>query len=166
MKRDARIIIVSLFLSVCVLLLAYSTVPAKEYEALEGLKSAKAVFDVRMGNPKGAALHIKLIHQTYKVLVAEKKNPVFAVVFIGPSVKLISKNREGFTAEDQKILDEIAGTITQMSKDGIRLEICIFAAQVLGVDPTSILPEIKAVANGWVSVIGYQAHRFSLVPVY
>lgn len=166
MKSDARTIIVSLFLSVCVLFVTASTVSAKEYEALEGLKSAKAVFDVRIGDPKGAALHIKLIHQTYKVLVVEKKNPVFSVVFIGPSVKLISKNREGFTAEDQKILDEIAGTITQMSKDGISFEICLFAAQVLGVDPASILPEIKPVGNGWVSVIGYQAHGFSLVPVY
>lgn len=156
----------SLFLSVCVLFVTASGVPAKEYEALEGLKSAKAVFDVRIGTPKAAALHIKLIHQTYKDLVAEKKNPVFAVVFIGPSVKLISKNREGFTVEDQEILDEIAGTITQMSKVGIRLEICLFAARVLGVDPASILPEIKAVANGWISVIGYQAQRFSLVPVY
>jgi intracellular sulfur oxidation DsrE/DsrF family protein len=166
MKRSARTIIVSLFLSVCVLFVTASGVPAKEYEALEGLKSAKAVFDVRIGNPKAAALHIKLIHQTYKDLVAEKKNPVVAVVFIGPSVKLISKNREGFTAEDQKILDEIAGTITRMSKDGVKLEICLVAARVFGVDPASILPEIKPVANGWVSVIGYQAHGFSLVPVY
>lgn len=139
---------------------------AEEYEALKGLKSAKAVFDVRVGNPKGAALLIGLIHQTYKDLVAKKKNPVFVLVFIGPSVKLISKNRGGFTAEDQKILDEIAGTISQMSKDGIKLEICLFAAKVFGVDSASILPEIKAVENGWVSVIGYQAHRFSLVPVY
>lgn len=166
MKRDARTIIISLFLSVCVLFVTASMASAEEYEALKGLKSAKAVFDVRVGNPKGAALLIGLIHLTYKDLVAKKKNPVFVLVFIGPSVKLISKNRGGFTAEDQKILDEIAGTISQMSKDGIKLEICLFAAKVLGVDSASILPEIKAVENGWVSVIGYQAHRFSLVPVY
>lgn len=166
MKRNARTIIIGLFVSVCVLFVTAPMVSAGEYEALKGLKSAKAVFDVRMGNPKGAALHIKLIHQTYKDLVTMKKNPVFVLVFIGPSVKLISKNRGGFTTEDQKILDEIAGTISQMSKDGIKLEMCLVAARVLGVDPASILPEIKAVDNGWISLIGYQANRFSLVPVY
>jgi intracellular sulfur oxidation DsrE/DsrF family protein len=109
---------------------------------------------------------MSLIHQTYKDLAATEKNPVFAVVFIGPSVKLISKNREGFTPEDQKSLDEIAKTISAMSKDGIKLEICLVAAQILNVDPASVLPEIKRVENGWVSVIGYQAQGYSLVPLY
>jgi intracellular sulfur oxidation DsrE/DsrF family protein len=87
-------------------------------------------------------------------------------VFIGPSVKLISKNREGFSPEDQKSLDEIANTISAMSKDGINLEICLVAAKVFNVDPASVLPEIKRVGNGWISMIGYQAQGYSLVPVY
>ena len=53
-----------------------------------------------------------------------------------------------------------------MSKAGIKLEICLIAARVLGVDPASILPEIKKVPNGYISVIGYQAHGYSLVHVY
>jgi intracellular sulfur oxidation DsrE/DsrF family protein len=53
-----------------------------------------------------------------------------------------------------------------MAKDRIKLEICDFASKVFGVDPASILPEIKHVPNGWVSVIGYQARGYSLVPVY
>jgi len=95
-----------------------------------------------------------------------KKNPVFVLVFIGPSVKLISKNREGFSPEDQKSLDEIANTISAMSKDGINLEICLAAAKFFNVDPASVLPEIKRVGNGWISMIGYQAQGYSLVPVY
>jgi intracellular sulfur oxidation DsrE/DsrF family protein len=95
-----------------------------------------------------------------------KKNPVFVVVFIGPSVKLISKNREGFSPEDQKYLDEIANTISAMSKDVINLEICLVAAKVFNVDPASVLPEIRRVGNGWISEIGYQAQGYSLVPVY
>jgi len=166
MKRNKRKVAISLLLSVCMSLVFFSVVFAQEYEALKGLKSAKAIFDVRIGSPKAAALHLQLIQQAYKDLGARKLKPGFAVVFIGPSVKLISKNREGFSAEDQKKLDEIAGTISQMSKAGIKLEICLIAARVLGVDPASILPEIKKVQNGYISVIGYQAHGYSLVPVY
>ena len=159
---------ISLFLSICLLLVAVANGFAEEYEALKGLKSVKAVFDVRAGNPKSAALSLKLIHQTYqdKNITAITKQPAFAVVFIGPSVKLISKNREGFSSEEQKTLDEIAGIISQMSKEGIKLEICLFAAQVFGVDPASVLPEIKRVGNGWISLMGYQAKGYSLVPAY
>ena len=139
---------------------------AQDYEALKGVNSAKAIFDVRIGSPKSAAVHLKLIHQTFKDLAASKKQPVFAVVFLGPSVKLISKNREGFAPEDLKSLDEIAEAITGMSKDGIAFEICLIAARLFNVDPAAVLPEIKRVENGWFSVIGYQAQGYSLVPAY
>ena len=164
MKRKI-ITLLNLFIAIS-LLCAVSTVSAEEYKAMKGIKSAKAVFDERVSNPKSAALHLKVIHQTYKELAAMKKNPVFVVVFIGPSVKLISKNREGFSPEDQKSLDEIANTIPAMSKDGINIEICLVAAKLLNVDPASVLPEIKRVGNGWISMIGYQAQGYSLVPVY
>jgi intracellular sulfur oxidation DsrE/DsrF family protein len=109
-----------------------------------------------------------LIHDTFQdnSLTSMAKKPAFVVVFIGPSVKLVSKNREGFSPEDQKLLDEIAGTVSAMAKSGIRLEICLVAARLMSVDPGSVLPEIKRVGNGWISLIGYQAKGYSLVPAY
>ncbi len=74
--------------------------------------------------------------------------------------------KEGFSPEEQNNLDEIATTISEMSKDGTKLEICLFAAKVFGVDPASVLAGIKHVPNGWVSLIGYEAKGYSLVPVY
>jgi intracellular sulfur oxidation DsrE/DsrF family protein len=168
MKRNPRTNMLILFLSICFFFVGVANVSAEEYEALKGLKSVKAVFDVRISSPKSAALHLKLIHQTFKDknILAITKKPAFVVVFIGPSVKLVSKNRGGFPTEEHKILDEIAGIISQMSKDGIKLEICLVAAQVFGVDPGSVLPEIKHVGNGWISLIGYQAKGYSIVPAY
>jgi len=137
-------------------------------ESLAGLKSVKAIFDVRAANAKSAAIQLKLIHDTYKDqgIRAVSKKPTFVVTFMGPSVKLLSKDRRGFSAEDQTLMDEIAQTVQAMAKDGIKLEICDFASKLFGMDPASILPEIKHVPNGWVSVIGYQARGYSLVPVY
>lgn len=168
MKTESKVMLSSLFVLICLLLVTVANGFGEEYEVLKGLKSVKAVFDVRAGNPKGAALTLKVIHQTYqdKNITAVTKKPRFTVVFIGPSVKLISKNREGFSPEELKILDEIAGTISQMSREGIKFEICLIAAQVFGVDPTSVLPEIKRVGNGWISLIGYQAKGYSLIPAY
>ena len=95
-----------------------------------------------------------------------KKEPAIVIVFMGPSVKLVSKNREGFSPEDHKSLDEIANTVSAMSKDGVKSEICLAAVKYFNVDPASVLPEIKRVGNGWISTAVYQAQGYSLVPVY
>jgi intracellular sulfur oxidation DsrE/DsrF family protein len=168
MKKKPRGIMISLFLSTWLLFIAVGQGFGEDYEALKGLKSVKAVFDVRVANPKSAALNLKLIHDTCKDknIMAVTKKPTFVIVFMGPSVKLISKKKEGFSSEEQKILDEIATTISEMSKDGIKLEICLFAAKLFGVDSASVLPGIKQVPNGWVSLIGYQAKGYSLVAAY
>jgi len=147
------------------LLCVVSTVSGEEYKSMKGIKSAKAVFDERESNPQNAAFHLKGIHQTFKELKAMNYNPIFAVIFIGPSVKLLS-TREGFSPEDRKSLDEISNAISAMSKDGITLEMCLVAAKFFDVDPALVSPEIKGVGNGWISIIGYQAQGYSLVPVY
>ena len=168
MKRESRTIMIGLFFSIGLSFAVVASGSCQEYEALKGLKAVKAVFDVRISNPASAALQLKLIHDTCKDknIMAVTKNPSAVVIFIGPSVKLISKKREGFSSEEQKQLDEIARTVAEMSKDGIKIEICLFAAKVFGVDPASVLPGIKHVPNGWVSLIGYEAHGYSLVPAY
>ena len=163
MRNKSKAIIL---FAVCLFGASLSAASAQEIEALKGVKSAKAVFDFRIDNLPSAALHLKLIHETFKDLAAAKKNPEFKVVFIGPSVKLISKNRAGFAPEDHKALDEIAEAVSALSKDGMKLEICLVAASVFKVDPASVLPEIKGVENGWFSIIGYQAQGYSLVPNY
>ena len=167
MARRVRIIVSIVVASVFMLAVVGSAFAAT-YESLAGLKSVKAIFDVRAANAKSAAMQLKLIHETYKDqgIRAVSKKPSFVVAFMGPSVKLISKDKQGFSAEDQKSMDEIAQTVQAMAKDGIKLEVCDFASKVFGVDPASILPEIKHVPNGWISLIGYQARGYSIVPVY
>ena len=160
------------FLMICILVFtsagfARDAIQTQE-STLKGLKSVKAVFDFRAGSPKSATVFLGLIHQTFKGkdIAAVTKKPEFVVVFIGPSVKLISKSREGVPPEDHKMLDAIAGRVSEMAKDGIKFEICLFAARMFKVDPATVLPEIKHEENGVVSLIGYQGKDFALVPLY
>jgi intracellular sulfur oxidation DsrE/DsrF family protein len=164
MKRKG-ITLLNLFLAI-LLIGSVSTASGEEYEGIKSVKTAKIIFDERESSPNTAILHLKLVHQTYKDLGAMKKKPAFVVVFMGPSVKLVSKKKEGFSPDDHKTLDEIANTLSAMSKDGIKLEICLVAVKVFNVDPASVLPEIKRVGNGWISMAVYQAQGYSLVPVY
>jgi hypothetical protein len=82
MKSKSRRIIVSLFLSTCLTLIVVAQGFGEEYEALKGLKSIKAVFDVRISNPKSAALNLKVIYDTYKdeSIMAVTKKPAFVVI--------------------------------------------------------------------------------------
>lgn len=166
MKKSVNITILSI-LAVCLLVVTAGNVFSEEYRTLKGMKSVKAVFDFERGNPQGAVRGLQVIRQTYKDknIRSITKKPDIVVIFIGPSVKLTSKKKEGFSAEDQKSLDEFASTISEMSKEGIKFEICLIAVQAFGVEPSSILPEIKQVGNGWISLIGLQAKGYAIIPV-
>lgn len=168
MKRTPVSRTIGLLFSLCLLWVVAVPALAGDYEGLKGLQSFKAVFDLRNNNPATTAMYLNLIHQTYrdKDVLAVSQKPSFTIVFIGPPVKFVSKSMEGFSPEEQKVLAEIATLVSAMSKDGIKLEICMIAARAFGVDSKSILPEITQINNGYVSLIGHQANGFSLVPIY
>jgi intracellular sulfur oxidation DsrE/DsrF family protein len=157
-----------LFIVLVVIFSALNITTAADYNMLQGLKSFNAVVDMRSGKPGSLALQLDLIRQMYKDKSVREvtENPNFVIIFIGPSVKLVSTSTEGFTAEDKETVAKIAKTISAMAKDGIKFEICMFAADLLGVERSSILPEIKQVPNGWISLVGYQHLGYGLVPVY
>ena len=60
MKNETKAIIL---FTVCLFFATLSIASAQEIDPLKGMKSVKAVFDVRIDNPKSAALHLKLIDQ-------------------------------------------------------------------------------------------------------
>jgi len=166
MKANQKMVVVMSIVVFFLVMSSLTVASAEEYDGMKGVNSVNAIFDMRDGNLQTAVVHLNLIHDTYKELVAMKKNPVFVVVFMASAVKLISSDHSGFTTEEQQSLKEIDRIISRMSKAGIRVEVCLFAVKLFWVEPASILPEIQQVDNGWISEIGYQAKGYSLVPVY
>ena len=141
---------------------------AQNYASLNGLNSLKAIFDFREGSPATAFAHLSLAYQSYKDDAVREvtESPQFVVVFMGSSVKLLSSEREEFSESEKKTLQRMDDIISKMIKEGMRLEVCLVAVNVFGVDPETISPKIERVSNGWISSIGYQAQGYSLVPVY
>ena len=159
--------------SLCFIMGALSAPLAAErqsegYASLRGITNVKSVFDFRIADSKSAALHLSVIRRTCadQALVTGKQKPVFALVFSGPSVKLLSQKREGLTPEEAKLRDDIAQHVAALFKDGIRLEVCQIALGLLGVDTATILPELNLVGNGFISLIGYGKQGYVSVPVY
>jgi uncharacterized protein len=161
-----RSIQISSFLAFLTLLLFPVTdarAQEQEYEAMEGVESVvKTAFDFRVGDPEVALGHLNLIHAMLDdpSMMRQGQKPEMVVVFIGPSVELVSTNGMGPGPGSRSA---IADKISAMDEDGVRFEICMTAAHAHEVTPESILPEIVQVGNGWISLIGYQQNGYSLI---
>ena len=77
----------------------------------------------------------------------------------------ISSDRSGFDKKDYAEIDKFQATLRQMQKEGVKMEVCLYAAKVLGIDPTTLMPEIDQVGNGFISVAGYQAQGYTVVTI-
>lgn len=151
-----------------VLALFVSPALAGEYDdALHGVKGAKVVFDVSVGSPKAANVIFWAVRDSYQNQAVQglSEKPQVAVVFHGPAVKLISSVRAGGEGEAAGEAEKFHELVRQLNKDGVKLEVCLYAARVMGVDPASILPEVRGVGNGFISVIGYQAQGYAVVRI-
>ena len=149
------------------LLAAASPAASGEYDALKDVKGIKAIFDYSQGSPKLSNIILEAVKGVYDDQTTNSlpEKPQIVIVFQGPAVKLISKDRSNFAEKDFEELDKFHEMIQQLKTEGVRLEVCLYAAKVVGIDPATILPEIDRVGNGFISTIGYQAQGYSLVRV-
>lgn len=127
------------------------------YAAMEGVTSIQTAFDFRVGDADVALGHLNLIHAMLDdpSMIRDGDRPRIVVVFIGPSVNLVSTDGNGYP--------EIADKVEAMEADGVRFEICMTAAGAHDVSAASILPEIIQVGNGWISLIGYQEQGYAMI---
>ena len=119
------------------------------------------------GNPKVANIVFWAVKNAYEApeVRALSKAPNIAIVFHGPAVKLLSSDEALFNGADWAEVEKFQETLRQMKKDGVKMEICLYAAKVMGVDQATVIPEIDHVDNGFVSVIGYQMQGYAVVRV-
>ena len=78
---------------------------------------------------------------------------------------MLSSDKTLFNGAEWAEVETFQKTLRQMKKDGVKLEICLYAAKVMGVNKDTILPEIDRVGNGFVSVIGYQMQGYAVVRI-
>ncbi len=157
-----------LFFAIAFACLLPSPALAEGYDnALKGVSSYDAVFEVTQASPQVANIVFWAVKNAYEAAEVKglAKAPNIAVVFHGPAVKLISSSRDPFNAAEWAEVEKFQATLRQMKKDGVKLEVCLYAAKVMGVDKATILPEIDQVENGFVSVIGYQMQGYAVVRI-
>ena len=159
-------------LPVLVLMLFSSAVQAEktvinDAAALGDLKTGKGVFLVDIGDAKKLNFYLEVIQGTYKGMKEQGVEPDFVLVYIGPSVKYLTSSP---STEVEKsaggVLLEIESNVEALAGLGVRQEICAVATRVFGIDDESVFPGLTLVGDGFISLIGYQAQGYNLVPVF
>ena len=135
--------------------------------ALANLKVGKGVFLIDIGDPAKLNFYLEVIQGTYKGMKSQGVEPDFVLVYIGPSVKYLSTSPSKEAEEAAGgVLLEIESNVGELASLGIRQEICAVATRVFGIDNSTVLPGLTLVGDGFISLIGYQAQGYHLVPVF
>lgn len=152
-----------------ILLMASPVVAAEkgipDTAALKGVKTGKGVFDINLSSPEKLPLYLEVIKETHHGLKAQGVKPELIVAFRGTAVKLVSNARANFSKDQLEALQQSDELIRELAKAGVKFEACAVATRLFGVENNSILPQVKVVGNTFISLIGYQAKGYALIPI-
>lgn len=135
--------------------------------ALGSLNTGKGVFLVDIGDAKKLNFYLEVIQGTHKGMLDQGVQPDFVLVYIGPSVKYLT----GSPSEDVEqaaggVLLDIESNVAKLAALGVRQEICAVATRVFKIDNDTLVDGLTLVGDGFISLIGYQAQGYHLVPVF
>ena len=135
--------------------------------ALNGIKKAKSVFLIDFTDVKTTAFYLKIIEGTHAGFEKQGVKSDMVLVFIGKTVKFLStKQDEAFEMEYEDELASIQNSIKKFAKLGVRMEVCAVATKVFNIDNKTIPSEMDVIADGFISLIGWQTQGHQLVPIF
>ncbi len=135
--------------------------------ALRGVERARVVWDITTADAERLGLFLEVVRETYDDLVRQEVEPRFVLAIHGAPVKYVTEDRDALALETQFAADKLNAVLDDLAgRAGVRVEVCAVANRLLGVDNASFRDGIHVVGNTWVSLIGYQAQGYVMVPVH
>jgi len=128
-------------------------------EALSGLTSVRAIYDIRTKDEKALQFIFTVIRDTYDETVQQNVKARYVASMRGPTIKLLVRGRHG----DAELQEKTVALIKELNQRGIRLEACGYALNLFGVEPEDLYEGIVSVGNSLNSLIGYQIKGYSLI---
>jgi len=145
-----------------IMLLLLMVMPALALAAPAG----KAIFDVRISQPKALLVALKVIEETAEGIRQLGGTPEFVIAFRGGTLPLLKKMPAVKDDAEAAILSEVRERLADYKQKGMTLESCNVAARLFKIDPKELDPNLTPVINSLISVIDYQSKGYSLVPMY
>jgi intracellular sulfur oxidation DsrE/DsrF family protein len=150
---------------VAFMLMSTGAIAADDTAALAGLKEVKVGFDLKEGDGRLLLNRLEIIDETRRSLIQQGIKPRFVIAFRGPATKLVQTDSTLIRLEDREMATRIAAKIKQMNaSSGIEgFEQCAVAAREQGTNVETVLPEIRVVGNGFISLMAYQAKGYAYI---
>lgn len=133
--------------------------------AIAGLSTAKAYFDVKVGEPAKLVTRLRLIDQTFDQLIEAGVKPEFIIGFRGKASYFLTRGEDYVFEEEVAAKKKVHELVKHFRELGMLVEQCKVAAGLHDIDPEDFLPDIDLVRSGYIFMIGYQAKGYSLVPM-
>ena len=138
---------------------------ADDAAAISGLKEVKIIFDITNGDAKGLEATLNVVDETRQSLIKQGVIPQIILAFRGQATKLVQTDQSLLKSEDRKYATKIAEAIKALSAaQGIAaIEQCGIAVRNQGTKPENVVPGVKVVGNGWISLAAYQAKGYGYI---
>ncbi len=133
--------------------------------ALEGLKTPKVYFDVSLKDDNLLVFRMELLDKTIKQMADAGLEVIGIMGFRGGASRFITRDDHYVLEEEINNKKKIQEWVREFSNSGLVVEQCAIAAEILDIPQEDFIPEVKVVANGYISLIGYQAQGYSVVPM-
>lgn len=131
--------------------------------ALKNVVQANVYFDVNLDDSQKLLLRMNVLQQTVQQL-REAGLDISAVIgFRGGASRFITRGDHYVLDEESADKKKIQESISRFSDERITIEQCSIAADLLAISHEDFLPGVRIVANGYVSLIGYQNQGYAVV---
>lgn len=133
--------------------------------ALAGLNTAKVYFDVSLKDDNLLVFRMELLDKTIKQMEDAGLDVSGVVGFRGGASRFITRDDHYVLEEEIDNKKKIQQWVREFAERGIVVEQCAIAAEILDIPQQDFIPEVKIVGNGYISLVGYQAQGYSVVPM-
>ena len=89
-------------------------------DAIAGVTSGKALFDINLAQAKQVPLYLQVIGLTHQDLVKQGVTPDFVVAFRGPAVQFITGKASAKDSEQTAVYKQIADRVKELKKLGVK----------------------------------------------
>ena len=128
-------------------------------------KEMKIAFDITDGNPQSLLLKLAVIDLTRKQLIDSGVTPKMVIGFRGDASYFTQTNLALVKEADRADAIKIAAKLKELrGASGVEnLEQCNVPLASRKLKPADLLPEVKLVPNGWISMAAYQQQGYSYI---
>ena len=131
----------------------------------EGAREMKMAFDFTDGNPQVLLAKLTVIDLTRKQLVDSGVTPRMVLAFRGDASYYTQTDLAKVKEDDRADALKIAAKIRELRRaSGVEaIEQCNVPLASRKLKPTDLMPEVKLVPNGWVSLVAYQQKGYGYI---